>query len=257
VTFPEHPTIDEIADLQEDLLPAARAAEVRAHVHRCEQCRQSFGSLKAVTDILATEAAEPQRLPDSVAQRLDAALTAAAVERAAGVPTLAERRADASPEGRRRPHRWLLGLAAAAAAVVVLGAVLEIGGPDPSAEDAGSTAGGGQERSDASAGVGEFDTGAQSGGDGAAEQEPEPSVPAGRLTSQQLRVAARDFASGSLSVTEPTGRCAVVAERLDDDVLVSQYGSGSELGLMVIDEQRGTYRLVDCDTGALISKGTL
>lgn len=257
MTFPEHPTIDEIADLQEDLLPAARAAEVRAHVDRCQQCRQSGESLKTVTDVLAAEGAQPQRLPDSVTQRLDAALTAAAVERAAGVPALAERRADASPESRRRAYRWLLGVAAAAAAVVVLGAVLEIVGPDPSAEDAGSTAGGGQESSDASAGVGELDAGAQSGGDGAAEQEPGPGVPAGRLTSVQLRAAAQEFASGSLSVTEPTGGCAVVADRVDDDLLVSQYGSGSELGLMVVDEQRGTYRLVDCDTGALITKGTL
>ena len=77
------------------------------------------------------------------------------------------------------------------------------------------------------------------------------------MNPDQLRGAAQEFASGYTTVTKPTGSCAIVADDLDADLVVSQYGAGSELGLMVVDEAAGTYRLVDCDTGALISRGKL
>ncbi|MGH3507912.1 MAG: anti-sigma factor family protein [Nocardioidaceae bacterium] len=254
MTFPHHPTIDEIADFQEGLLPAADAATVRAHVEGCDQCQQTLAALEGVSATLAAHAAEPARIPDTVVQRVEEALATAATERVAGVRSLAEQARSDSSRRARRPHGWLLGAAAAAAAVVVLGAVLEIGTSGSSSDDAGSA-----DTAEQDAGGGGLETGSQGGVSGGSSALPESAeeLPAGRVNPGQLQVAAQGLASGYTTVTKPTGNCAIVADDLDADLVISQYGAGSELGLMVVDEAAGTYRLVDCDTGALISKGKL
>ncbi|MFE6664088.1 hypothetical protein ACFVFH_11085 [Streptomyces sp. NPDC057697] len=73
----QHPDVTEISDLTEGLLPASRAAEVRGHVDGCELCAEVHASLTEIRELLGTIPV-PQRMPDDVAARIDAALAAEA-----------------------------------------------------------------------------------------------------------------------------------------------------------------------------------
>ncbi|WP_327368597.1 hypothetical protein [Streptomyces sp. NBC_01217] len=84
-----HPDVSEISDLTEGLLPPSRATEVRGHVDDCALCGDVHTSLIEIRELLGTVPA-PQRMPDDVARRIDAALadealSASAPERAAHV----------------------------------------------------------------------------------------------------------------------------------------------------------------------------
>ena len=68
-----HPDVDEIADLTEGLLAPSRSADVRRHLDGCEPCADVHASLEEIRGLLGT-LPEPPRMPDDVAQRIDAAL---------------------------------------------------------------------------------------------------------------------------------------------------------------------------------------
>ncbi|MFF9647695.1 hypothetical protein [Streptomyces sp. NPDC014622] len=77
-----HPDVSEISDLTEGLLPPSRAGEIREHLDGCELCDDVHASLIEIRDLLGTVPG-PQRMPDNVANRIDAALAAAALDTAA------------------------------------------------------------------------------------------------------------------------------------------------------------------------------
>ncbi|MET9775268.1 hypothetical protein ABZ023_13585 [Streptomyces sp. NPDC006367] len=73
-----HPDVAEIADLAEGLLPSARTTDLRRHLDTCELCSDVYMSLEEIQGLLGT-LPEPQRMPDDVATRIDAALAAEAL----------------------------------------------------------------------------------------------------------------------------------------------------------------------------------
>ncbi|MGW2179741.1 anti-sigma factor family protein [Streptomyces sp. NPDC001732] len=80
-----HPDPTEISDLTEGLLPPPRAAEVHRHVEGCEPCAEVHSALKEIRALLGSVPA-PQRMPDDVADRIDAALAAEAALAESGRP---------------------------------------------------------------------------------------------------------------------------------------------------------------------------
>lgn len=73
----QHPDVTEISDLAEGLLPPSRAAEVRDHVNGCALCGEVHASLLEIRELLGTVPV-PQRMPDDIVDRIDAALAAEA-----------------------------------------------------------------------------------------------------------------------------------------------------------------------------------
>ncbi|MGW2049334.1 hypothetical protein ACWCPF_29750 [Streptomyces sp. NPDC001858] len=73
-----HPDVTEISDLTEGLLAPARSADVRRHLDGCELCTDVHTSLEEIRDLLGALPG-PSRMPDDVAQRIDAALAAEAL----------------------------------------------------------------------------------------------------------------------------------------------------------------------------------
>ncbi len=253
----DHPTTETLAELREDLLDAAQAVEVRAHVAGCAECRQVLAQLDAVSELLAAEGGTEVPIPAPVATSVQQALARAAAERAADVPSLADRRDHDTGERsesptRSRTSRWVLLAGAAAAAVVVVGAAAGVLREEGSSSDAGG-AGDARDRTQLEQGDAE-----------AAESTPTESTDADnlaagpqRINPEQLDRLAREFATGGLSARTPRGDCALVADTQPDDVRITQYGAGSELSLLLVDEAQGTYRLLDCRSGAVIYRGKL
>ncbi|MBA2561138.1 MAG: hypothetical protein H0V07_14865 [Propionibacteriales bacterium] len=121
-----HPSLDDLADLHEGLLPKERADELSGHLASCGVCASAVASFDEVEAMLATAGSTPLTMPDPVAASLDEALRRAGVERSAAVPSLAERRtsstgsvAEGASSAAGRP-RWVW-LAGAAAATVLVG----------------------------------------------------------------------------------------------------------------------------------------
>ncbi|MFJ1694777.1 hypothetical protein ACIO6T_23170 [Streptomyces sp. NPDC087532] len=73
----QHPDVTEISDLTEELLPPSRATEVRDHVDGCALCGEVHASLMEIRELLGT-VPMPQRMPDDIVDRIDAALAAEA-----------------------------------------------------------------------------------------------------------------------------------------------------------------------------------
>ncbi len=73
-----HPDVAEISDLTEGLLPPSRTTDVRRHLETCELCADVYASLEEIQGLLGTLPG-PQRMPDDVAARIDAALAAEAL----------------------------------------------------------------------------------------------------------------------------------------------------------------------------------
>ncbi|GGV00574.1 hypothetical protein GCM10010495_09290 [Kitasatospora herbaricolor] len=72
-----HPSIDELADLAEELIEDPDTAEsLRAHLDDCPECRETLDALAGVSELLGT--VETQPMPADVARRIDAALAAEA-----------------------------------------------------------------------------------------------------------------------------------------------------------------------------------
>lgn len=137
-----HPSVDDLADLAEGLLPEERLGQVSAHLASCADCTATVAALEEVQSTLALAASMPEPIPEAVSRALDDALRRASAERAADVTSLDERRnrpqSPAVP--RPRPPRWAV-IAGAAAAVVVVGYVgstlLDNGGATNSSADRG------------------------------------------------------------------------------------------------------------------------
>jgi anti-sigma factor RsiW len=139
-----HPSVDDLADLAEGLLPAERSGEVSGHLASCADCTRVAAALEEVQATLALAASSPEPIPESVSRTIDDALRRASAERAAGVTSLAERRDRPQvPLARQRPPRWAV-IAGAAAAVVVVGyagsSLLDNGGGTNSSADQGGSA---------------------------------------------------------------------------------------------------------------------
>ncbi|WP_051816451.1 hypothetical protein [Kitasatospora sp. NRRL B-11411] len=75
----EHPDLDALADLAEELLPPARAAALHAHLADCPSCAEDFAALSGLPELLADLPAPA--LPQDVADRLSAALAAESAAR--------------------------------------------------------------------------------------------------------------------------------------------------------------------------------
>ena len=71
----QHPDVSEISDLTEGLLSPSRTAEVRRHVDECGICGEVLVSLEEIRGLLGALPA-PERMPDDIADRIDAALAA-------------------------------------------------------------------------------------------------------------------------------------------------------------------------------------
>ncbi|MFF3729935.1 hypothetical protein ACFYXM_06315 [Streptomyces sp. NPDC002476] len=98
-----HPDVAEISDLTEGLLPSARTDEVRAHMDECELCDDVHASLIEIRELLGTVPAA-QRMPDDVADRIDAALAAAAFDTTVSDPSAHVSR-ETGPAAATRPDR--------------------------------------------------------------------------------------------------------------------------------------------------------
>lgn len=119
-----HLDADALADLHEGLLAADRAADARAHLERCAECRAVEASLRAVPASLAA-AAEAGAMPADVVARVDDALSRAGRDR---VPSGSAAAMTVTPLG-SRTRRSPVGtrLLQAAAAVVLVLAVVGVG----------------------------------------------------------------------------------------------------------------------------------
>ncbi|WP_399897166.1 anti-sigma factor family protein [Streptomyces sp. BBFR51] len=94
-----HPDVAEISDLAEGLLPTARTTDVRRHLEGCELCADVYASLEEIQGLLGTLPA-PAQMPEDVAARIDAALAAETVPRAA-TPEPASTEASSGNDGAR------------------------------------------------------------------------------------------------------------------------------------------------------------
>jgi hypothetical protein len=259
----EHPTIEQIADLQEDLLPAAEAAALRAHLAGCEDCQSASEALAQVTDVLAAEGRDVPEIPADVAASIQAALA----ETRGDLYGSGSPRADtgshesrdelARRRSRRQKHRWVLGLAAAAAAVVALGSVTDVmngsGGDDGGA--ASSAEGGAADE--------EFAEGGGDAGRSGDAGEPTPGEAApgwadARQAPADVRASAKDlFSSGGSPQALLEGECAIAARDLPDNLTVTTYRVDGEQALLVVDRVQGSFRVLDCETGLPIYRGKL
>ncbi|MEV6190946.1 hypothetical protein AB0M19_00950 [Streptomyces sp. NPDC051920] len=73
-----HPDVAEISDLTEGLLSPSRTEDVRRHLDGCALCAEVYDSLEEIRGLLGTLPGPP-RMPDDVAERIDAALAAEAL----------------------------------------------------------------------------------------------------------------------------------------------------------------------------------
>jgi hypothetical protein len=130
----EHPSLDELAELDEGLLDASREQTLRSHLDGCEQCRAGMAAIASTRQTLG--ALPPEPMPEEVKARLEDALAAAGSASSTVVPSLDEHR-------RRRFGRPTAAASAAAAALVLaVGAIIVGHVHHSSNESAGSAAAG-------------------------------------------------------------------------------------------------------------------
>lgn len=197
MTLTPHPELDRLAELAEGLAAPDDVA-VQEHLSGCAQCQDSLASLAAVGTTLAAAARTSAPMPADLAERLEAALAAAAADRAAGVAALGDRRT--APDRPHR-HRILTGLAAAAAALVIAAAALggyRIAGQSGSSNTAASA---GRAASPLSSSAGRHSAKASVPGTAALR------APAA-ITRVQLAELARRLAAGRDRPVPPGGQCA-------------------------------------------------
>ncbi|WP_327176806.1 hypothetical protein OG599_16955 [Streptomyces sp. NBC_01335] len=71
----QHPDVTEISDFAEDILPVARATEIRRHLLTCALCEDVHSSLEEIRSLLGS-LPEPSPVSADIADRIDAALAA-------------------------------------------------------------------------------------------------------------------------------------------------------------------------------------
>ncbi|AIV35377.1 membrane protein [Streptomyces sp. CCM_MD2014] len=100
----EHPDTTELSDLAEGLLPSARTTDVRQHLADCELCADVYASLDEIRGLLGSLPA-PERMPDDVAARIDAALAAEPLPSVSGTTHVSRETSAAvdRPTGHARP----------------------------------------------------------------------------------------------------------------------------------------------------------
>uniref|UniRef100_A0AAU3H0I9 Zinc-finger domain-containing protein n=1 Tax=Streptomyces sp. NBC_01401 TaxID=2903854 RepID=A0AAU3H0I9_9ACTN len=74
----QHPDVSEISDLTEGLLTPSREAELRHHIDACEECADTHSSLEEIRSLLRAALPLQERMPDDIADRVDAALASEA-----------------------------------------------------------------------------------------------------------------------------------------------------------------------------------
>ncbi|MDT0609701.1 anti-sigma factor [Streptomyces lancefieldiae] len=94
-----HPDVAEISDLTEGLLPPSRTTDLRGHLETCAPCSDVYASLVEIQGLLGT-LPEPQRMPDDVATRIDAALAAEALLNAKAPEAVEDASHDGPPVSR-------------------------------------------------------------------------------------------------------------------------------------------------------------
>ena len=240
-----HPTIDEIADLHEGLLPAGRLDDVTAHLRTCSSCQQLAAQLDAVSAVLASEGRDVA-MPATVAASIEQTLTQASAERAAGVTSLAERRttrADAVPRPRRR---WTLMAGAAAAVAVIVGASLNGINPGGSDDGASTSAGSADEGQADMPEASAPDTATRTSSDAAGEVPPPPRPVAGR----GLAGYAEKLATGRVrSDTDGVSACAPAPSQLSANTVVTTIRWKHKVALLVVDSAAKSAKVLDCATG--------
>ncbi|WP_030406668.1 hypothetical protein [Streptomyces albus] len=75
----EHPDVEEISAFGEGISPTARAPQIRSHLAECPQCAGVLAWLEEIRETLGTLSG-PVRMPEDVADRIDAALAAEAAK---------------------------------------------------------------------------------------------------------------------------------------------------------------------------------
>ncbi|RKE20293.1 zf-HC2 domain-containing protein [Streptomyces sp. TLI_171] len=80
----DHPDLDALADLAEELLPPEQAEPLHRHLAGCPACAEDYAALRGLPELLAAAPAPP--LPQEVADRLTAALAAESAARAEARP---------------------------------------------------------------------------------------------------------------------------------------------------------------------------
>ncbi|MBV2354834.1 hypothetical protein KUM39_10720 [Streptomyces sp. J2-1] len=98
----EHPDVAEISDLAEGLLAPPRSDAVRHHVEACESCAEVRTSLEEIRDLLGA-VPEPPPMPEDIAARIDAALTAEALRGTTAERPETEHAPEAAPETATEP----------------------------------------------------------------------------------------------------------------------------------------------------------
>jgi hypothetical protein len=138
-----HPDTDVLAEFHAGLVTGRHRRRISAHVAGCDRCAGLGDQLAEVSALLA--AVPPPAMPDTVRQRLDAALAAETEGRAAAERAGGDAQPDRAPSARRsRRSGWrLVPVRVLAPAAVLLAAagfgLSQIGG-GPSPVIAGSTA---------------------------------------------------------------------------------------------------------------------
>jgi len=255
-----HPTLDEIADLYEQLLEPAVAEPVQAHIDVCARCAAQLEALDAVSVRLAEIGAERAVMPASVMATLDSALGQASAERTAGVTSLADRRTaktpPTSPASSRRRPAWMLVAAAAVAAVIAVPVGFEL--LPQGASDESSSADAGQAetslaRQDAGSGGGQ-EEGAGAGSTPESDSLTLPSPGATfrtRLTPRDLV----DFALGAAPVETETNsvlaKCAGFEEfskPTGDGVVAATARWRGERAVVLVNRRKSSVSVYGCAT---------
>jgi len=216
VNASRHPTIDQIADLDAGVLPAADAGEVSAHLDACASCRDVVTALADVRTLLVDHGRTVPPIPADVATAVDAALERTRAEQAAGVMSLSEHRKRSdlpespSPSPRRRPGRLVLGAAAAIAVFAVGGAVVDqLGLLHGSQSDSAATAA--AEGTGGDPGAGTAKDGSQGYDSGSGPDNPALRIPrsaAPTLDQNNVAAYAAGLASAAVPVASPPTRCS-------------------------------------------------
>lgn len=139
-----HASVEQLADLLEGELPDDQAGAVAAHVGGCNECAAAQQQLAAVPALLAATAVPP--MPAAVADRLDAALAAESARRT-DRQQHAETETVVVPLSRLRRDRvrhWFAGAVTAAAVLLAITVLPDLGGVESgSSDEAASSAAGG------------------------------------------------------------------------------------------------------------------